>query len=303
MNEHYPKIRIRARDGFLWVCDGLSACFYMPRNHAELAQGVLRSIETYQRAVGPQALSWYADGDGEWQRLDEHEWEHLRRELLARPYASIHLAGASDNEERYLVDYLGKSLDPSSIFYSPEEVCAVSYWLPTEFIEHHGPQKTRELLLELAAPLSFSTGHAGLSFNCHLDESGVAREVRRYCFRHPGMDVLHPSSTTLRIGARVRGPSWLTFLGQPVLGELGGASGLRSRLHTPGTTVQELAGDRAVVTLGLWPEAGDTEQGKDLPAYRELARVLEPWTLWGEGESLLGLDADEARRWERRFLD
>jgi hypothetical protein len=57
-----------------------------------------------------------------------------------------------------------------------------------------------------------------------------------------------------------------------------------------------------VVTLGKWPEAGDTEQGHTLPAYRELARVLEPWlhmkrACWG------GFSAEDMRRWERRFLD
>jgi hypothetical protein len=29
---------------------------------------------------------------------------------------------------------------------------------------------------------------------------------------------------------------------------------------------------------GEWPEAGDLEHGHTLPAYRELARVLEPWS-------------------------
>ncbi|HLM43445.1 MAG TPA: type VI immunity family protein, partial [Myxococcaceae bacterium] len=77
----------------------------------------------------------------------------------------------------------------------------------------------------------------------------------------------------------------------PVLGELGGAAGLRARLHSPGTTVQELEGERVVVTLGPSPDAGDTEQGRTLPAYRELARVLEPW---------LYLTSSQ---WERRFLD
>jgi hypothetical protein len=68
----------------------------------------------------------------------------------------------------------------------------------------------------------------------------------------------------------------MNFLGQPVLGELGGVAGLRSLLHSPGTTVHELNGERAVVTLGPWPEAGDLAQGRTLPAYRELAPVLEP---------------------------
>jgi hypothetical protein len=63
-----------------------------------------------------------------------------------------------------------------------------------------------------------------------------------------------------------------------------------------------LEGERAVVTLGPWPEAGDTEQGLDLPAYRELARVLEPW-LYQEPRFHASAPIEDTRRWERRFLD
>ncbi len=77
---------------------------------------------------------------------------------------------------------------------------------------------------------------------------------------------------------------------------------MRGRLRSPGTTVEELGAERAVVTLGEWPEAGDLAEGRTLPAYRELARVLEPWlhrrrALWS------GFSEEELRRWERRFLD
>jgi hypothetical protein len=94
----------------------------------------------------------------------------------------------------------------------------------------------------------------------------------------------------------------LTFLGQPVLGGLGGAAALRARLHSPDTTVRELDGERAVVTLGEWPEAGDLEQGRTLPAYRELARVLEPWLYEGPPFEK-DFSPEDRRRWERRFLD
>jgi hypothetical protein len=285
------------------VRDGLSLCFFMKRLHSEIAPGVMRSLEYYLQALGPSALDSYADPNGEWQPLDEGGWRHIRQDLLKPIYANIHLVDAAGGEERYRFDYRGRELGDPSLRSDPTEACFVSYWLPTELLEERGPQWVRELILGVAAPLPFDSGNAGLAFNCDLGLLGVAREVHRYCFRHPGMDVLHPSLTTLNIGTQVRGPSWLTFLGQPVLGELGGAAGLRSRLKTPGTTVQEMEGDRAVVTLCPWPEAGDTEQGKDLPAYRELARVLEPWTLFGDARSFLRLDPDEARRWERRFLD
>ncbi len=70
----------------------------------------------------------------------------------------------------------------------------------------------------------------------------------------------------------------------------------------PGTTVQELDGERALVTLGKWPEAGDSEQGRTLPEYRELARVLEPCLYMGRAR-INGFSEEDTRRWERRFLD
>lgn len=66
--------------------------------------------------------------------------------------------------------------------------------------------------------------------------------------------------------------------------------------HGPGR-MRELA-------LGKWPEAGDLAQGRNLPAYRELARVLEPWLYACPSERELdGATPEETRRWWRRFLD
>jgi hypothetical protein len=64
-----------------------------------------------------------------------------------------------------------------------------------------------------------------------------------------------------------------------------------------------LDGERAVVTLGPWPEAGDTEQSNTLPAYRELARVLEPWLYHDPPVQDDDFTPEDMLRWERRFLD
>ncbi|MFP2930779.1 type VI immunity family protein [Pyxidicoccus sp. 3LG] len=261
----------------------------------------MRSLDAYLRATGSSALDSYVDNEGEWQRLDDRVWEDIRRKLLSRPRVTVELADASSGDERYRFKYIGWDRSAPSKGLEPEAACVLCYWLPSELLEQRGPQWVREQVMEIAAPLPFSSGNAGLAFNCAMELVPVAREVRKYCFRYPGMDVLHPGSASRGIGARVRGPSWLTFLGQPVLGELGGAEGLRSRLHSPGTTVQQMEGDRAVVTLGPWPEAGDTEQGKELPAWRELARVLEPWTF--SDSTAIGIDDPDDPRWARRFLD
>lgn len=98
----------------------------------------------------------------------------------------------------------------------------------------------------------------------------------------------------------------MNFLGEPVLSALGGVTALRARLRSSSTNVREMADERVLVTLGPEPEAGDMAQGQPLPAYRELARVLEPWLEpfpWGylreQGEAA---DKEEWLRWWRRFL-
>jgi len=303
MSAHYPKIRIRTDGGHLAVRDGLSVTFYMRRPHHEVAPAVLRSLKAYRAAVRPDALGWYSDDEGYFHEMDSAAWDHFQREMLANRQRIFHLKDAGEDEHGYEFRYHGKKLDEASLARDPGAVTAVSFWLPTEYLEAHGPGRVRELALELAGPLPFCSGHGGLNFSCEPGLLGVRRVVRELCFRYPGMEFPSLGRTALHIGSRVRGAAWLTFLGQPVLGEVEGVEGLRSRLHSPETTVQSLEGERAVVTLGPWPEAGDTEQGNTLPSYRELARVLEPW-LYHEPPLLRSdFTPEDMLRWERRFLD
>ncbi|HZI04012.1 MAG TPA: type VI immunity family protein, partial [Archangium sp.] len=266
-----------------------------------IAQAVIHSLEAYVRAVGPQALGWYVDQEGDWRELDAAGRAHIWSELHERRGLVVELTDSPSDASQYAFQYYGKPLDTASS-HGPDAVCAVSFWLPPEYLEKHGAAQLRALALELAAPLPFNSGHASLAFSAELQLLGVSAGLRSWCFRYPGMDMPDLGSLSMRLGTRVRGAYWLTFLGQPVLGELDGAAGLRARLSAPDISIQELAGERAVVTLGDWPEAGDTEQGQDLPLHRELARVLEPW-LHQRRIPWNGFTLEDMRRWERRFLD
>jgi hypothetical protein len=305
VNDRYPKLRLTSSDGYLLVREGLSLCFYMRQPHEELVSAVTEALQAYLRAVGPQALGRVATEDGEWQELDEAGWAYVRKELSSRASPIVMLHDAEDASYRYRFEYFGKSRATASDWNKPNAVCSVRMWLPTEYMEAHGPEQVRALFLELARLLPFSSGHAGLAFNGELDIVGMGQQVRQHSFRYPGMDILPLEHVSWEIGTRVRGPAWLTFLGQPALHGLGGIAALRSQLHAPGTTVEALNSDSAVITLGTWPEAGDIEQGQTLPAYRELARVLKPWLFREEHHYAMHLNftPDDLLRWERRFLD
>ncbi|HEX8823195.1 MAG TPA: DUF3396 domain-containing protein [Archangium sp.] len=303
MSTHYPRIRVLAQNGYPVVRDGLSFTFYMRRPHHEVAPAVLRSLDAYRAAIRPDALGWYSDHDGFAQELDSAAWEQFRHEMLGDNWVIFYLMSGGQDSQAYEFRYHGKRYDAASLVRDPDAVTVVSFWLPTEYLEEHGPGRVRELALELAGPLPFCSGQGGLNFSSAIDLVGVRQVVHELCFRYPGMDIPSEDHVAWHIGTKVRGAAWLTFLGQPLLDEVGGVEGLRSRLHSPGTTVQSLEGERAVVTLGPWPEAGDTEQGNTLPAYRELARVLEPWLYHAPPRRSRDFLTEEEFRWERRFLD
>lgn len=65
MNEHYPRIRLYSVIGgeqrSLYIRESVSFTFYMRRSHQEIVQEVMRCLEVYLRAIGPQVLGWYAD--------------------------------------------------------------------------------------------------------------------------------------------------------------------------------------------------------------------------------------------------
>ncbi len=307
MSEHYPRVRFdRIADGerFLGIRESLSICFYMKRPHQDVIRDVLRSLDIYRQAIGPEGLGWYVGPDGYWHELDEASWEDIRSTLIRYRGGSCLLAQGPDAVTNYEFSYRGRRReDVPELPQDQETVCAVVFWLPTEYLEAHGPAHVRALAIELASGLPFNSGHAGLSFQFPEGILDWARPIREVCLRYPGFDMPTMLHLPHDLGTRIKGVHWLNFLGPPVLNELGGLEALRSRLRSPGTTVEPLGSERAMVTLGEWPEAGDLEQGHTLPAYRELAQVLEPWLYTLPAAVWRAFTNDDMSRWDRRFLD
>jgi hypothetical protein len=285
---------------YLVARDSVNISFYMRRPHGEVGPAVSRALEVYCQAVGHQKLAEYVTYSEHWQRLDTEGWTTIQKELHRPRSAVMKLREFATVMVGHEFIYRGVPFDIPTYMARPEETSFASFWLPTEHLHEQGPEWVRKLALALGSHLPFNSGHAGLCFQ--LAYATFAEDIRESCFRYPGMDVLFVEEAAGQMANRVKGPHWLTFLGQPVLDELGGAAGLRSRLHSPDTTVQDLGEDRVVVTLGPQPEAGDQAPERTLAPYRELARVLEPW-LYRERHPWPGFTEDDMRRWERRLLD
>ncbi|RKG89953.1 type VI immunity family protein [Corallococcus terminator] len=298
----WPNIRLHGHDGhasILRVRDGLGAAFYLRSSHDDVKAAVQRALDTYRRAITPHTLNWYADDEGNWQPLDASGWRFIEQRLSAPRAAGISLLEDAGTMTGYRFSYHGRRLGHPLHLNSPAVTSAVGFWLPAD---DPSVELLRKVSLEMATLLPFDSGHAGFCFQFDEEALGLTEGIRPLAFLYPGLDIPELRRDSLRIGTRLRGTHWMTFLGPTVLADVGGVDALRTRLRSPGATVESLSSERAVVTLGEQPLSGDSRQGESMDAYRELSRLLGPW-MDLDREAWDGFSEEDMRRWERRFLD
>ncbi|WNG46905.1 DUF3396 domain-containing protein [Archangium minus] len=298
----YPQLKQHdERDGLI-ANDALLMCFYMQRPNEQIAPAIIRALELFRERIHPYQLAWYNAGDGQAKPLDDSAWEAIRKETLDPGPETAAFIQMWDDPIRLgglHVDYRGLDIIPLPWPDRKDDVSVLYLRLPTEYLEEQGPGQVRALALDLAAELPFNSGYVDFVLCSNIWDLGKALKLIQP--RYPGVH-LASSGANLRMNTWVDGVHWMNFLGQPVLGQLGGVASLRERLSLPGISLQEMSGDRVLITLGEQPVTGDQEAGQMLPLHRALARVLEPH-LHHWKRPYVSLDPEEILRWERRFLD
>jgi len=304
MRENIPIIRLRTDSGRLVARDGVILCFFMRRSHQEVAPAVWRALQAYLRAIPPHSLNWYGSDDGDTLPLDDKGWEHIRGQILDRSWGAEWLVDLEEDASAvggYHFEYNGRKLDDPLFTRDEDSTTGVSFSFPTEYLLEHGPAHLRALAFELAGELPFSFGYASLAIvSPHGLWYSARREVLGLLSRYLGLDLYHLTETSRAIGTRARGAYWLTFLGAPLLGQLGGQRKLRDELPFPEVSFQQLDDERLLLSLREWPDAIDTAQNLYLPQYQALAHQLEPF-LYEERTSWVSVDKNNMRRWLRRL--
>ncbi|HEX8436218.1 type VI immunity family protein, partial [Archangium sp.] len=257
----YPRLQHHNTRGWLRASDALLMCFYMQHPNERIAPAVLRALDLIRERIHPYQLAWYDAGEGQAEPLDEPVWEELRKQTLEPgpdTGAFVVLEDKSATVDSLRVDYRGLSIVPSPWPDRRDDVSVLYLRLPTAFLEERGPEQVRALALELAAELPFNSGY--VDFVLCSDTWDFGEALKLIHPRYPGVH-LASNEANLTMNTWVDGVHWMNFLGQPVLGKLGGVAALRERLALPGLSLQEMSGDRVLVTLGEQPEPGDMETG------------------------------------------
>jgi Protein of unknown function (DUF3396) len=292
-----PRFRCPDENGRLFASDAWAMCFYIDRPHKRIAPAVLRAIELFRERIRPFQFEWYDTFEGQAAPLDDSIWKRLREKMLGPDAGGgIGLLDPSKKVEGFEVDYRGLPL-PLPWPGRENDVSVLYLNLPTEYLEERGPKQVRTLALDLAEELPFSTGYVDFAFNNTYWAQETTDLIRT---RYPGVH-LDANKVDFKVSTRVNGVHWLNFLGQPVLGQLGGVAGLRECLP-PGIHLHDMGGDRVLLTLGDHPDVGDVEAGHTFPLHRALARLLAPY-LYHRARPLGPMSMEETLRWERRFLD
>ncbi|RKH65802.1 DUF3396 domain-containing protein [Corallococcus interemptor] len=305
MSDAFPVIQLRARKGWLAGRDGVVISFFIHRNPEDFAPAAWRALQVYLQAIPPGTLSWYPDDDGEMAPLDDTGLDYIRRCLLESPWNGlrpIELLETPSEAGGYHFEYYGRRLgDP--ILKDP--IGSVSFSFPTEYLKKHGASHLRALALQLGHELPFNFGYVSFAIVSPqgLFSSGDWTITEALLARYPGLDAYNNRQLSSVIGTHALAPAWLTFLGQPLLGQLGGIAALRKVLPFPEVSLHPMDGDRMLVTLDDWPDPIDTQEKPIPPQYRALARLMEPFLFQYEGEEKeLPLYQQDMNRWIRRFL-
>jgi hypothetical protein len=302
--------KIRKTDA-VYLRDAITVAFFLPPPiHASVA-GLREAFELYLKAIPPGALTWSLVGASSesWSPVGKSTVSRCLAQLeparaRARPLTAFKLSDGLVGAEApgYGVDIVG---GPGGDPDLPDEKNLLQLSFPCEALDAETAESFVGFCREVAELVPHVSGYVSPVLQWAMLYRGEAMaEARALAIRHHGYDVHYNEVGRLRMGKRVRGARWLTFLGKDIAGALGGPAGLRAAL-SKAIDVEPL-GAGVMIRAGKLPELGDVNKGIGVPLLREVAVVLEPVTAFHE-LCLYGNFAEHDdryfERWERRLLD
>jgi hypothetical protein len=300
----------KQKDGRIYLREAVTVAFFLSTPLHDFVHAVRAAFQLFLQAIPSDVLTWGLIGANSeaWTRISKTTLSRCLSQLepartRARPLTYFELGDGTLGGEApgYGVIVVGS---PGGDRELRDEVNLFQMSFPVEVIDSDTVEDFVGFCRRVAEALPYVSGYASPSLQwAMMYMSEAMDEARGIAMRHPGYDVQFNVNARLRLGNRVRGARWLTFLGPGAMEAVGGESRLRSSLS--GEISVEQVGSGTMIRAGTMPELGDVNKGIGVPLLREVAAVLEPITAFQE-LVLLGnfADNDEAffEAWERRLL-
>jgi hypothetical protein len=302
-------MRTHPDSGRIYLRDAIHLAFFLPAPIHDRVEGIGDALTLYLATIPSDALTWCSIGANseEWSPLDASTISRCRLQLRpsaarARPLTAFELGDGQVGGDApgYSFSMLGSPYQPEW----PDTLGVIQMSFPMEVLTRETADDHVAFARAIAASVSPVSGYMSPCLEwAELHRSIAASQSKAIALRHPGYDVQLNELTRTRLGHRIRGARWLTFLGPDLAAVMGGASALRSTF-SPGIGVERLDSG-VMIRAGDLPEIGDRNVGTDVPLLREVATVLEPVTAFDDivlRGNFAGHDAAFLREWERRLL-
>lgn len=310
MLPHEPVWKTQPPKDFVILRSGVTLAFFLPMPFGDVAAAALQTFDRYLAGIPQGVLRWSAVG------ATAREWKPLAKTTLGRCRTMLTGTGpGTRNLTAFsLTDGGEGGAAPGHSFQVvggkpsprlPHELALVQMTFPSSVLTEDGIEKFVAFATHLAEPLPYVSGYGSPALIWSpSDPTAALRAAWSHAVRCPGYDVDSNENGRLRLGARVRGARWLTFLGSELLAKLGGPASLQAAL--PDAVAQSPAGQGTLLRAGAAPEIGDRDRQQETPLLRAVARVLEPVTQFEESMLLRSPFAASHEsaflEWERRFL-
>lgn len=299
-----------ALDGFgrpaLRLSIGMELLF--PRPMPQYREQVLEVWKRFLAWRGTEVMTWARLGGGNKSRkMNRAAYKTIESWLEgSRPYGRICFITVESGEWEQMGE------ESFRVEGDDTEIDVEAGYTTLNFVQLFVPLSTADdadalaaKLIELAAPLDFVCGTAGLMLHMTpFHNEQYWKEIRGLVTRFEGVEPDAADRTQRRAYFGLTGINWLTFVGPQHLGKLGGIEAVQAQaMAAPDVTAQRL-GQGIVLRAGPRPRVGD--RNKPSPAldpYRQVHRIVGPALFLDEDHAFSRKDFDGSAtvEWLARF--
>lgn len=269
---------------------GVMLAFFLEPFVFECATALTAAFDRFIEAVPDGALKWavVSATSEQWRKADAKVIKRLRDALepgaaKKRRFTAFRLNDAGMHAPHY--GFTLSERDKGDARETSRTLVQMTF--PPHVLEAGAVDDFVALVEAFVAILQPAYGYCSPALlPSDVKQSEAFVEIQRVAMAQPVFDAAMNELTQLEIGARARGARWLTFLGPT----------LSAQVKVPKRLESSRVGEVVVLRAGRTPE---------IALLREMARLLEPVTLFGEMNLLsyfANFDAELLQRWERRFL-
>jgi hypothetical protein len=299
------ELRFKERSGTLFARSGLLLALFFDEEFSKVAPAIEQCLDEWMAFIPDGVLAWSLAGASadEFKPLSARRLTTCRSQLdsqkaTRRSLSYFELVGP----QMWAPDYSFIAKGRKDVRPGSKKLNLVQISFPEAVLEEPGRPEFVRHLLSLAEKIPFQSGYAAPALipGADSDLSKARAVLAPLGLRHHGYDLARNDASSIDLGGKCRGARWITFLGEPLIGELGGIETLRAKLGE-GPEI-ETVGSGIAIIASEDPEVGDVNRNDRVESLRKVAAAIEPVTLFGD--NLLNNafeDVDDRERWERRF--